>query len=733
MFVIFKDIKPDLIYVELQGVIKDLISTIEASEIEATDREIATFSRDLLNELNSNITSELDKLKANSEWDTFTVAFYGETNAGKSTIIETLRILLAEPQKVSSQKQFNGLAASLNIDNSSFEKINQEISQLKVKQEELEQSLNNVKDENAEQTARLNNELKTLNEIILSKLSSFNIIQKIWHLFSKLPEESLLVTKKEQFESAKLTLDENLRQAENEISDNNERYGTACSKRKHMEGELVKLAPYADGAIIGDGRSDFTLDSQSYLMQGVESSFTVLDVPGIEGKEEKVGESIWNAVHKAHAVFYVTAKAAAPQTGDNKNKGTLEKIKEHLGDQTEVWSIYNKRITNPMQLQKSQLVSESELASLAELDAKMLEQLGENYQGSKSVCGLVGYLAAAKCLVVSSADHKRKEKFMRDNNEQHLLDYCGFTDLKQFLISDLIKDYKVKIIKANFNKANQVLKGAKESITALRDEKFEPLHNTLKQEVASASDQLDISVDSLKSRLFSSVRTSVDNFKSSVRRSVYSEIEDDISNDDFKYELKRAIEHAQSQFDENLPLAINDQLENFGEEIKGIVLRCQKHSNELFGMYSSFESKNIAGSFNLSIDIDKGFNVVGIIGSIVGGIVLAFSGVGIAALAIGAVGVVISFAKSIGSFFSSKYKMSQQKKTTDDNIYNISAQLEDTAKTNIDDAFKELEDNINTIKLSLKAPIEHTALINKILSISIEKLHKTSSQLDKEL
>jgi hypothetical protein len=731
--VIFKDIKPDLIYIELQSVIKDLISTIDASEIETTDKDIATFSRDLLNELDANIAGELDKLKANSEWDTFTVAFYGETNAGKSTIIETLRILLAEPQKVSSQKKFKELVKSLDIDSSSFERVNQEIAELKEKKAALEQSLHNVKDENAEQTARLNDELNTLNEIIESKLLSFNIIQKIWHLFSKLPEESLLVTKKEQFESAKLTLDENLRQAENEISDNNERYGTACSKHEHMEGELVKLAPYADGEIIGDGRSDYTLDSHSYLMQGNENTFNVLDVPGIEGKEEKVGESIWSAVHKAHAVFYVTSKATAPQTGDDKNKGTLEKIKEHLGDQTEVWSIYNKRITNPLQLQKSQLVSENELASLAELDAKMVEQLGENYQGTKSVCGLVGYLAAAKCLVTGSADHKRKEKFMKDNSEQGLLDYCGFTDLKQFLVSDLIKDYKVKIIKANFNKANQVLKVSKGSITALRDEKFEPLHNTLKQEVGSASDQLDISLDSLKSRLLSSVGTSIGSFKSSVRTSVYSKIEDDISNDDFKDELKKAINNAQSQFDENLPLAINDQLNDFGDEVKGIVERFQKHADELLDMYSSFETKNIAGSFNISVDIDKGFNVAGIIGSVVGAVVLALSGVGIAALAIGAVGVVISFAKSIGSFFSSSYKMSQQRKTTDDNIYNIADKLESMAKTNIDDAFKELEENIGTLKTSLKTPVEHTALINKILSISIEKLHKISSQLEKEL
>ncbi|MDC9521710.1 hypothetical protein PSH55_11375 [Pseudoalteromonas sp. Angola-31] len=725
--------KPELIYVELQSVIKDLINTIEATEVETTDKEIATFSRNLLNELDANIAGELDKLKANSEWDRFTVAFYGETNAGKSTIIETLRILLAEPQKVSSQNKFKELVTSLKIDSASFEKINQEIAELKDNKVALEQSLNSVKGKSDEQLSSLRNELAMLNKTIESKLAAFNIFQKFWHFFSKLPEEAQLVTKQEQFETTKLILDENVAQAENEVSENDERYNAACLKLEHMEGDLEKLAPYADGAIIGDGRSDYTLDSQSYLMQGDESTFTVLDVPGIEGKEEKVGESIWSAVHKAHAVFYVTSKAAAPQTGDDKNKGTLEKIKEHLGDQTEVYSIYNKRITNPLQLQKSQLVSESELASLAELDTKMTEQLGENYQGTKSVCGLVGYLAAANCLVAGSADHKRKEKFMKDNTEQHLLDYCGFTDLKQFLVSDLIKDYKVKIIKANFNKANQVLKSANSSITALRDEKFEPLHTKLKKEIGSASEQLDIALSSLKSRLLTSVGKSVNTFKLSVRDSVYKKIGNDISNDDFKYELKSAISQAQSEFDKNLPIDINSHLNEFAEEVNGIVVRFQKHTNELFSAFSSIEAKGFDFNFDLCEDIDNGVNVAGIISSIVGGVLLAISGAGIAAIALGAVGLVFSVYKSVRSMFSSSYKISQQKKSANKNIDKIAEELYSTANTNIDNALKELEEKIDTIKLSLKTPIEHTALINKILSISIEKLLKTSRQLDKEL
>ncbi|RCM97829.1 hypothetical protein PA17_01691 [Pseudomonas aeruginosa] len=43
--------------------------------------------------------TELDFLENHAEWDRFTMAFFGETNAGKSTIIESLRILFKEESR----------------------------------------------------------------------------------------------------------------------------------------------------------------------------------------------------------------------------------------------------------------------------------------------------------------------------------------------------------------------------------------------------------------------------------------------------------------------------------------------------------------------------------------------------------------------------------------------------------------------------------------------------------
>ena len=52
-----------------------------------------------LDEMQKKFSSELEELERNVEWDTFTIAFFGETNAGKSTIIESLRILFDEESR----------------------------------------------------------------------------------------------------------------------------------------------------------------------------------------------------------------------------------------------------------------------------------------------------------------------------------------------------------------------------------------------------------------------------------------------------------------------------------------------------------------------------------------------------------------------------------------------------------------------------------------------------------
>lgn len=52
-----------------------------------------------LTSIKKNFDQELGLLQENAEWEHFVIAFFGETNAGKSTIIESLRILFNEESR----------------------------------------------------------------------------------------------------------------------------------------------------------------------------------------------------------------------------------------------------------------------------------------------------------------------------------------------------------------------------------------------------------------------------------------------------------------------------------------------------------------------------------------------------------------------------------------------------------------------------------------------------------
>ncbi|XBY08218.1 hypothetical protein ABR759_00515 [Escherichia coli] len=86
------------LYDDISNQIRQTVNDISqlSVENEKKDRYISIKIREQLQALHDNFNHKLDYLKEHAEWDRFTVAFFGETNAGKSTIIESLRILFDE-------------------------------------------------------------------------------------------------------------------------------------------------------------------------------------------------------------------------------------------------------------------------------------------------------------------------------------------------------------------------------------------------------------------------------------------------------------------------------------------------------------------------------------------------------------------------------------------------------------------------------------------------------------
>jgi len=88
------------LYSDVSDSIASAMADILELNVEHKDgkREVGNMT-EKLRAIQIRFDGELDQLKTHAEWDMFTMAFFGETNAGKSTIIESLRILFKEESR----------------------------------------------------------------------------------------------------------------------------------------------------------------------------------------------------------------------------------------------------------------------------------------------------------------------------------------------------------------------------------------------------------------------------------------------------------------------------------------------------------------------------------------------------------------------------------------------------------------------------------------------------------
>lgn len=206
-----------------------------------------------LRNIQTSFDGELELLKQHAEWDKFTMAFFGETNAGKSTIIESLRILFKEE----SRQQL----------------LDQNVQLLK----EYEQAL--VHHVNLARTGKDKVFAQYATDILATQ--SLPAIQAI----SSELEQLLNVQYPTLLEAAVL--------------------------RENLKTDVHRV----DGRIIGTGEPDFTKGNTIYSLNYMGKTFQLIDVPGIEGDEKKYASIVREAIAKAHLVFYVNGTNKKPEKG----------------------------------------------------------------------------------------------------------------------------------------------------------------------------------------------------------------------------------------------------------------------------------------------------------------------------------------------------------------------------------------------------------------------------------
>lgn len=616
-----------------------------SGESKARKEQLAK-AQELLQRFESSAIKSAEDYKNVAEFDTYTIAFYGETNAGKSTIIEALRIYFGEESKQNERAKFD-----------EFYK-----------------------------------RFKWYNEGFWGKIFAY--------------------------------LNPSLK-----------------------SNALNNLLAFSDGAIIGDGRADFTRQSRTYHFSHNGVEFDILDVPGIEGNEEAVIGEIVNATKKAHCVFYITRNPQPPQKGDSPNgeskgtqpKGTIEKIKEHLGAQTEVYSIFNKSIKAPSALSDS-IIHSSDENGLKDLDSKMRDELGEHYIGRKTLSALVAFCALGdKMPNVELLDDgdlaqrvkgfvRTRDKFINVYSKDELLQKSLFLDFARFISDDLAQNIGEKIKKSNFNKAHNILLGLSETAEELH-KIYGELYEKCNDEVRDSRSNIARIVYNAREVAFKSACDSiVDKFISKIREEIYNFINQNVKDSEFEAKFKKIIENEQDDLKYEFQIAFEKAEKDIQSDIER---ELENFKRRIGNIAQEFQSLSIKNSFdsNLNINIDSGIDKLGLlsVGAGVAGVLVTMTAANlwnpagwaaasllvIAALVASVASIALGFYKSVRKAFSDDYKMSQQRKAVNENLRKISEEIKDNAHKAINE---HIEKNI--------AP--NRGKIVNALQDSVDNLNRTS-------
>ncbi|MEO7068583.1 MAG: hypothetical protein ABI114_16855 [Rhodanobacter sp.] len=718
---------PQSIYLQ---VARDVEHILTQFDIPATDAKLAAHlhsATEVLAAFKTNVDHQIQLLDRNAEWDVLTIAFYGETNAGKSTIIEALRILLGERTKREAQQAFRQIQQQYGLTETEMDALAESVRLGGQRLAELQSNHVAMDAGFGVRETNLSDQIARLQVILDEKSATF--WQRLMNRFKRPPELALKALAEADRQTLQAERHLALQASGQQVVDTELRLTADQRRQASLPAALERLVPFADGGIIGDGRSDYTVATKSYSFQLGEHSCVLLDVPGIEGNEGKVREHIESAVQTAHVVFYVTSKAAAPQKGDGKVMGTLEKIARQLGPQTEVWTLYNKRATSPRQLQGASLTTNDEEGSLKELDRRVGEQLGESYRGTRTLSAYPMFLASAEHLVPESDMARQRQKFLDQIPTQSLLEKSGFNALESFLTTELVDDCKAKIKRSNFNKAREVVCVVAEGIGALHREKFEQLGQDLVRDAEGACRQIDLAVKSMKSRVRNAGRSAIDHFERTVREEVYVCIDRKLGNDDFKRELRRIMEVHSIVVTSDITSAVEMQSGRLKDQIGEVIERFKEQAEELLLACRDIHLHQIHGAFELKINIDSGIQVGSLLASLIGGILLIWNPMGWALLIPSALTLVFSIGKAVWAAINTDYRKSQQRKVVDDNLKAVASQMSTRLSEALDEAFGQLGGTVKDVKASLHAPVAQVELINQVLASSVERLERLSAHI----
>ena len=847
------------IYDNLINDISNVISEVE--KLEVVHENIEPIKKDLLQGLEKHrkiFENNAINAKKLSEWNKYTIAFFGETNAGKSTIIESLRIIGNEKSKLLEYDKIDSLkkvidnkkviiknleqtiftaertnvsnisilhkknkkydnnnaeiivnTAKLNNENVSFSNLEQKLNVTKNSIKSSENKLNIFYQQKEATTRKIVNEehriLKkeksltfsirrwfgnlfgkkiVVNELLLKKYKDdeFEIKQSLNELKNELKLLNVknvdlnnsLIKINEYVEKYKFTLNKlsvevdiiknEITELKNCILKETDNITSYKIEIKNNESLILEknsvLKTLGDGKIIGTGKQDFTIDLNSYELEYNNKSVVLIDVPGIEGDEQKYADMIKKAVSKAHAIFYVNGSNKKPE------EKTLEKIKTYLQDQTEVYSISNvkgKADSYEFEEERVNLTkTHKDLDKITELTKQTLTSvLDDKYKGHVNIQGLMAFVSSSKYIIPDRIDLTRNSKNFHKyfDTSKLMRDFSNILSIESLIIEQQ-PFFKSKIKAANLQTVIGIasrfvidLEHFQQNV--ISDDSIKQIEREIsnyKNEVKVDLVGLESSFDNISSRLANDFYNQLQSFlhfiidnkfdeafslfpkSNNISKNLLHKLKSNKKDKEVIEEfVKIYIEQLTSKIHSNFQNGIQNKLKNFFEELlnkkKKISTRLSiinKTSNDdgLLGCVV-VDIELLSQDFNYEDVLKEGFNVLTTVGgmAMTGALIgTIFPGIGNVIGAI--VGAIIgAIFYGIKSFFGGETKEAKIKRDLEPKLKETKKEILSYFEKIYKQNFKEVKENTiqeeKTLNLCSKGLRElQNMLINKISDIN---------------
>jgi len=473
------------------------------------------------------------------------------------------------------------------------------------------------------------------------------------------------------------------------------------------EEQLKRKSSGVDGAIVGDGQSDFTKDYNEYNMNVNGNPVVLIDVPGIEGNEAEFKEGIKKALSKAHCVFYVYA-------GNGQiNEETTKKIKEYLGDWVSVYSIFNIRggVSNyDEEEERESLKGENEKKNEKLIEKTFKKVLGDLYKGNISIQALLAMCSIAK-FSAKRKDLKKQQSSLINffGGSERIYEFSEFSKLLE-VVEQKSYSYKDEIIEANIRKLQSVALSSIQTLLHISESQSKEIGD-LEQHLKNFRNAVNIEFSKAERNIEVGWSQAYNSMFEYIKKRFDCWIDKGNDSDKIKKEEKRIFSDAEKSFEQDCEEVYKEQIRILSENIN-------RQRKELFAYYKELPSLNTGvAKFSTYIDMSEAFDKMGFFNSDdaweLGGIAVGLS------LAWNPIGWIIG-AISIFGWGLRKWKYDKGKGKAKDDIRKFLNKAKNENKPKLSKSIRELKNKLDQKSREIQAAIKREERNVQSLKVAIE-------------